>query len=126
MDKGLDYMKKLKEQKPVFSKGHSEGHAMVIAGDIKILAIGYLYHALVSQDKGAPVEWVRNRPVIFSGPSMVLMKSAQHPNAAKLLLEWSLSPEGLKAIEDINSLGTPFPGSGTKQAKLVEGLPFVP
>lgn len=125
LEKTLDFLRKVAVQKPLFSKSPSESHALLVAGNVKILLNGFLRHVLQSQKKGAPVDWVRNQPVIFSGPSLILMKKGPHPNSARLFLEWALSPEGLKAYEDATSMGSPFPGTGTIQSKLVEGLPFL-
>ena len=96
---------------------------MMIAGEFKILASGYVYHVMRSQAKKAPVEWVRVNPAIVMGPSLHIPAKAIHPNAARLFVEWLFSPQGLQFWEQVSGgMGVAFPGSGTRQAKVLEGV----
>jgi ABC-type Fe3+ transport system substrate-binding protein len=126
LERTEDFLRKLKQQQLIWSSGHSTGHSLLIAGDFKILGEDYVYHTLLAKEaKGAPVEWSRVRPVPVTGPSIALMKKAPHPNAAKLLLEWLFSPQGILLYDKITYYGVATPGSGTRLSKALEGLPLV-
>ncbi len=83
---------------------------------------GNLHNTHKSQDEGAPANWCRVGPIPVTGKSHILLKQAPHPNAAKLFLEWSLSPQGLLAYTTITQQGI---AAGSRQAKLLEGLSLV-
>ena len=126
IEKTEDFLKKLKQQQLIWASGHTAGHNLLIAGEFKVMVEGYLYHCLQSQKKGAPVEWVRTSPVPITGQAFTLMKKAPHPNAARLFIEWQFSSQGLKVYEATTQQGAIFPGAGTRQAQLVEGLVLAP
>jgi iron(III) transport system substrate-binding protein len=54
---------------------------------------------------------------LFGPTYAALLKGAPHPNAAKLLLEWELSPAGQKAIAANNTY------SAVKGAPAPQGFP---
>lgn len=126
IEKTEDFLRKLKQQQLIWASGHTAGHNLLLAGDFKILIEDYLYHCLQSQKKGAPVEWVRVSPVPITGQAFTLMKKAPHPNAARLFVEWQFSLPGLKVYEATTQQGAIFPGAGTRQAQLLEGLILAP
>ena len=125
IEKTEDFLKKMKQQQPIWAAGHTAGHNLLIAGEFKILVEDYWYHVMQSKEKGAPVEWARVKPVPITGSSFSFQKNAPHPNAAKLFLEWQFSPQGLVTFEAMIGKGAAFPGSGTRVAKALEGLPLV-
>jgi iron(III) transport system substrate-binding protein len=126
MQKTEAFLKKLKEQNPIWAQGHTQSHSLMIAGEYQVVVEDYLYHCLRSQDDGAPTEWVRVSPVPLTGQAFILVKNAAHPNAARLFLEWQLSPVGLKAYDGVTHRGAVYPGSGTRQAKLLEKAVLMP
>ena len=95
-------MRKIKQQQPIWGAGHSTAHALLVAGEFKILGEGYIHHVLQSHKKGAPVDWSRVSPVVVTGSSFTLQKKAPHPNAARLFLEWQLSNQGLPAWAEVS------------------------
>ena len=97
-------------------------HSLLVAGEVKTLTWGYLRYVLPSQKKGVSVDWVRASPIMLSGPNIIMVKKAPHPNAARLFLEWLLSPQGLAAYEKVTFFGVAFPGTGTQVSKLLQGL----
>ena len=124
MEKTEDYLRKLKQQNIIWAPGQSGGHSLLIAGEFHIIAWNYLFFTWARQS-GAPVDWVRARPVLITGPTYILPKKAPHPNAIRLLIEWLYSPQGMVAFEKITGYGAAAPGSGTHLSKLLEGLPLV-
>jgi iron(III) transport system substrate-binding protein len=126
IEKTEDFLTRLKQQQLIWASGHTAGHALLLAGEFKILVEDYLYHCLLSQKKGASVEWVRVSPVPITGQAVTLMKKAPHPNAARLFIEWLFSAPGLKVYEATTQQGAIFPGAGTRQAQVLEGLVLAP
>ncbi len=124
VEKTLDYVTKLKAQKPKMQKGPPQGHALLIAGDFMIFTNNFLRHVILSQAKGASVDWSRVNPIILSGPNIVLPMYAPRPNAARLFLEWYLSPMGLRAHEQVTGFGLASPGSGSRLSEIVKGHTF--
>lgn len=123
VEKTEGFLSKLKRQNLIWAAGHTEAHNLMLPGEFKILGEGYLYHVLRSQGKGAPADWVRAQPAIVNGPSLHIPSKAIHPNAARLFVEWLLSPQGLKFWEEASGgMGAAFPGAGTRQAKALEGI----
>ncbi len=125
IEKTEDFLRKLKQQQPIWAASHTTGHTLMITGEFKIFGESYVYHTLQAKDRGAPVEWSRVKPVTVTGPSLALLKKAPHPNAARLLLEWIFSPRGLVVYDKVTYYGAASPGSGTRLAKALEGLPLV-
>jgi ABC-type Fe3+ transport system substrate-binding protein len=122
VEKTEKFLTRLKEQQPRFVQGGSATHSLLIAGEFKISVLGNLRHVIVSQEKKAPVDWIRISPVLVTGPSLILSKKGPHPNAARLFLEWQLSPKGLPVWAELSQ--NYVPGAATQMAKLLEGMPL--
>jgi iron(III) transport system substrate-binding protein len=116
----VDYLRKLREQKPILAKGGSTVANMVAAGEAPIGASPYLYHVEELQRKGAPVDWIRTSPLIIVPRVGFVTKTAPHPNAARLWVGWLSTREAVKLWEEICQEGSPFPGAGTRMAMLFE------
>jgi ABC-type Fe3+ transport system substrate-binding protein len=59
----------------------------------------YGHHIIALQRKNAPVEFAKTEGVLYS-LAFGLVKGAPHPNAAKLYLNWLMSPDGQKVLGD--------------------------
>ena len=93
-DKGLAFMRGLAQQKPQIRRGHTLLMALLKAGDFP-MAIVLAHEAEQSKKAGAPIEWVKTLDPIVTSPSQVAVAAkAQHPKAARLLVDLLLSPEG--------------------------------
>jgi ABC-type Fe3+ transport system substrate-binding protein len=75
-----------------------------IAGQYPLVLSIYNYQAAISQAEGAPIRWLKMEPVVSSFSLVALLKAAKHPNAAKLLIEFILSPEGQAVLRDADYL----------------------
>lgn len=124
-EKVRKYISRLAANKPQIINGHTQAVALLAAGEFAIAAEVYLYRVRMLMKKGAPVDWARVNPVLFTGSAFILSKNAPHPNAAYLWLDWIFSDEGNKAVDEITGKGNPFPGSGTQQAEAIKGLSYV-
>jgi len=125
-DKVREYVTKLAANKPQIIKGRVQMMALLAAGEFPIATGDVVLHRINQLTrKGAPLDWVRSSPVLFTGGSIVLSKYAPHPNASYVWLDWLFSPAGVKALDEITTKGSPFPGSGSQQAAAVKGLSFI-
>ena len=73
----------------------------VIYGQYPIALSIFNHHAVLSAQKGAPVEWLKLEPISAPMHSVGLTKNAPHPNAGKLLIDFLTSEEGQKTLADV-------------------------
>ncbi len=96
--KGRPFMEKLAAQNPKVMAGNTNLLNLLAAGEFAITPGVYEYSIEVLKDKGAPVDWVGLEPVIVYTVAVSLPAQPQHPNAAKLFIEWVLSKEGQEVV----------------------------
>jgi ABC-type Fe3+ transport system substrate-binding protein len=104
-EKGMEYLRKFAAQDPVFIPASQRvvlNH--VIAGEYPLGVMTFNHHAAISAAQGAPVNWIRMEPLLETTNLIGLLKDAPHPNAARLLVEFVLSPEGQKILADSDYL----------------------
>jgi iron(III) transport system substrate-binding protein len=100
-DKGLAYWRRLAEQKVNFRNGYSLLAELVSAGEFPVAVSLYQHRVEEYIDKRAPVQSVVTHPLIGGDPNRIsLLKGASHPNAAKLFIDFMLSLEGQKLLQD--------------------------
>lgn len=100
-EKGMAYLEKLGAQKIATVPSNSRVVLdQVIAGQYAIGLVTYNHHSAISIAKGAPVKWLPVNPAIGAMAREVLLKGGPHPNGAKLLINYLLSPEGQKVIQE--------------------------
>jgi spermidine/putrescine-binding protein len=85
---------------------------LIAAGELKVMVDGYHYQILTLRQKGAPLDFTVPDPMIIKEPSGIwISRSAAHPHAATLLVDFLFSQEGqqyharqffLAARKDIN------------------------
>ena len=93
-DKGMRFMRGLATQEPQLRRGHTLLAKLLVAGDFP-LALVHIQEMEEAKKAGAPVDWVRTLDPIVTSPSMIAIAAhAPHPNAARLLVDYVLSPEG--------------------------------
>lgn len=124
-EKTVDYLKKVRDQKPLFINGPTQLTTLLSTGEYAIGVCAYLHRAMEQQDKGAPVNWA---PInLLTDDSKIgfniIPKTAPHPNAARLWMRWWMTPEAqLSLHEGIRRKGDPSPGTGTKASKYLEKM----
>lgn len=100
-EKGRAFLQKLAKQEMVnIPSNQRVVMDQVIGGQFPLALQTFHHHAYISQQKKAPVKWVNLSPVVSTVDSLILLKNAPHPNAAKLFLEFMLSPAGAKIVSD--------------------------
>ena len=108
--KGEDYLKKLAGQKLFLSRDQRVLAESLAKGKITVV-IGLTYYSFVPFLKaGLPVKSLpspRDEVYVSSGSGNVtIIKSAPHPNAAKLFLNWFLGQEGQEIFSRAMGQGT--------------------
>ncbi len=100
-EKGMDYLRKLAKNTmvniPVASRQILD---MVIAGEYAIALQISNHHAWISAKQGAPVKWLPMSPAMVNSGNVSVAARAPHPNAAKLLADFLVSPEGQAIYRD--------------------------
>ncbi len=96
--KGRAYMERLAALNPTLRDGNTLVLQLLAAGEFPIAAGVYEYSVEDLKTKGAPVEWIGLEPVITYTVAVSLPSHPNHPNAAKLFIEWLLSKEGQEVI----------------------------
>lgn len=91
--KGIAYMEKLSEQRPVLRDSASLSAQLLAAGEFP-LGTMYVHSAARMRIKGAPVDWARfDFPAPTNLTSMSILAKAPHPNAARLFYDHFLSQD---------------------------------
>lgn len=105
--KGMDYLHKLAAQK--IANVPSNPRVVLdraVQGENPLVLSIYNYHAAISKNQGAPVDWIRMEPLVAHVGLVSLIKGAPHPNAGKLLIDYILSDEGAKVMADAGYIPT--------------------
>jgi iron(III) transport system substrate-binding protein len=102
-DKALEYLKKLAEQEPVVMRGSTVRAQLAAAGEFP-LVIAYANIIQYLAEKGAPVDWLPLEPAVISVNTVMLGAKANHPNAAKLFIDFTLSKEGQEKLWDFQRI----------------------
>jgi iron(III) transport system substrate-binding protein len=92
-EKGLDFMRRFAKQDLQYRGGHTHMVQLLAAGEFPIMGVAYAPRVSVVRESGAPIDWVALNPTFSTPIGMGLYKSAPHPNAAKLYVDFMLSKE---------------------------------
>jgi len=98
--KALDwYTNFMKTDKPMVVKGATASLQKVISGEAELTTSSHDAEILEQQAKGAPVDIKYLDVVPTQDHYAIILKGAQHPNAAKCFLGWWISPDGGQAAQ---------------------------
>lgn len=100
-EKGQEWFKKLAANGLQTRRGHTLEVQLLGAGEFALDFGAYAPMVESYRAKGAPIDWIAPDPIPVNVYAMALSAKPPHPNAARLFLLWSLSPEGLKAMNDV-------------------------
>lgn len=104
-------------------KGHTVMGELLSAGQFSVAASNYSYLVQRAADKGAPVAYQPFvQPVIARPQGAALLKSAPHPAAALLFVDWMLT-EGQQVLVDLGLTPSIEP-EGLKDP--LEGIEVIP
>ena len=100
-EKGLEFWRRLAEQQVNFRKGYTLITELLSAGEFPVTVSLYQHRVDEYIDKGAPVQWVAPNPLVGGDPNRIaLLKNAPRPSAAKIFIDFMLSVEGQKLLQD--------------------------
>lgn len=99
-EQGMEFMRKLAAQDPVFRRGRTAQAQAVIAGELPVAVEVYGHRAQEFKGAGAPLDWVAVEPVLIHPIGNLINKNAPHPNAARLFTDFVLSKEGQEKLRD--------------------------
>jgi iron(III) transport system substrate-binding protein len=91
----VNLLKCIGENDPIIQRGHTQRVELMVAGDHMVQGDNYLYHGIGMKRKNPSVPYAiaYSVPIMgFAGVS-VINKNAQHPYAAALWTDWSLTQE---------------------------------
>jgi iron(III) transport system substrate-binding protein len=100
-EKGFDYWRRLAAQQINFRKGYTLISELVSAGEFPVAVSLYQHRIDEYAEKGAPLQWIAPNPLVGGDPNKIsLLKNAPRPNAGKLFIDFMLSAEGQKLLQD--------------------------
>jgi iron(III) transport system substrate-binding protein len=89
------YLEKLAKQDILFVRGNPDAVRMLSSGERVVAPILSSFNLMSAKAKGQPIDMhVLQEGAIIIESAMGIMANAPHPNAAKLLMEALMSPEG--------------------------------
>lgn len=117
-----EYLGQLFDQNPTIFSSAAEGTQLVVAGEIDafILAGPTFYFPL--RDKGAPVGITFPTPTATYSRTAQAAADAPHPNAAKLLIDYLISPEGQEMVNGHEQGTSPYEGGAKTGFELPAGV----
>jgi iron(III) transport system substrate-binding protein len=87
-------------------KGHTLLAQLVVSGEVPLALTTYVNRIDQYKSRGAPVEPLFLSPVIALPTGAGIMRSAPHPHAAVLFMDYLLSPEGQQILAKLQSIPT--------------------
>ncbi|HTH96475.1 MAG TPA: extracellular solute-binding protein [Stellaceae bacterium] len=116
-----DYLTKLATQNVLFVRGNPDVIRMLASGERTLSPLLSTFNLEPAKHKGQPIDsFVLKEGSIVVLSSMGIMAKAPHPNAAKLLVEALLSPEGQNVLTEYGAF---WPANST--VKLKPGAPTI-
>ena len=119
-----DYAKKLAAQEPVWVRGFTRAYTAIMAGEYPLHSLGN-YNAIIRMARKDPsgsldFKVIEPVPVRIHEPQGVY-RSAAHPYAALLWLEFQASPEAQKIIDQYEPLKSSIHAPESELEKLIRG-----
>jgi len=100
-NEGLDYFRRLSALRPAVRRGHVLLASLVAAGEVPVGLTTYSSNVVPLKRKGAPIDFVPVQPVVARPQGIGVTRNAPHPGAARLFLDYVLSPEGQRLLESM-------------------------
>ncbi|MPZ61439.1 MAG: extracellular solute-binding protein [Propionibacteriales bacterium] len=105
---GMEFLECLAENEPRLVRGSTTRTELLASGEFGVMLDGYGHRLWEFEQEGAPIRTQRPSPaplpVVLDMASM--LRDAPHPNAARLLLEFFLTPEGQDVFFAQNKAGS--------------------
>lgn len=103
-----DFWRQLGKQDLQIAPGLRETDALIVKGEAAIEFPGTTSTLAPLVLQGAPIKAIAMKEgvVVGQGPAFAVMKDAVHPNAARLFVNWLLSPEGQDTMSKARGVET--------------------
>jgi len=132
-EKGKKYMEALSRQGLQFRNGHALLADLLSVGEFPVTVVVYPDHIEMMKAKGQPVEWIKTTdPILVNLAPVGVAAKAPQPNAAKLLLNYSISREGQEILQKArrasarHDVSPVVPDMDPRKLKLVALDPDIP
>ena len=125
-ERGMEFMRRLRQQKPAFRDGNVLIANLLAAGEFPI-AITYAHLVERLRMRGAPVDWVSLKPMVTAPISIAVPSRPMSPNAANLYVDLVLSKEGaelLKSMGRVPTRGDVQPSAKRLDPKALDPFPL--
>ena len=124
-EKGLKYMRELAKQNIMSRIGHDLIAQLVAAGEASLDIDIPAPSVDRVRKRGAPIDWVAFPPAPASLIGIGISSQPIHPNAARLYVDFVLSPEGQKTLADLGRYLARLEFMQEQMAK-AKGLQMIP
>jgi ABC-type Fe3+ transport system substrate-binding protein len=124
LEKTLDYARKMSAQKPIWSRGGTAGLAQLLAGEHALLVGPHLdsYLRAKDKDKSDSLGYKLLEPLpIRLNEGQGILSRAEYPYSALLWLEFLVSPDGQKLLDQHGPYEASVFVSGTIQEQAIRG-----
>ncbi len=102
-EKSFDFWSRVvKTTKPKVSRGFIAPTELHASGEYPLFLVNALNIVFIFREKGAPIQPVAVGRTVGSSWGIAMPKTVPHPNAAKLFIDYLVSPEGLLNYVDAN------------------------
>ena len=108
---GPDYLRAFGQQKPRFYASLVPAVQAVASGEVWAANVGTPFAVKDLQEQGAPIAWAVPKPAGFANSWVgAVLKASKRPNAARVFLDFVLSPEGQQALNGEQASGSAIEG----------------
>lgn len=110
---GTSYLQQIGKLNPTVESSGSAGAQLVAAGskELSLPTFPGLVQPVV--DTGAPIAYKPlTNPTLYNAFDVAISKNASHPNAARLFLNWLMTPAALQIVCKVNPTAVPSDPSG--------------
>ena len=120
---GLPFARKLAAQRPVLFAGHTDMGAQIASGALDV-GVAFDPVSLQQYERGAPIGFTFPNPTPATLLLTGISAKAPHPNAARLLMEYTTSAEGMVAWGELYRAGLGRPELDAKVEQRVTREPW--
>jgi iron(III) transport system substrate-binding protein len=99
-ERGDALMRGYAANQPRMLAGHTLGVSQTETGEVLAAASVYGYDVIAEKDKGRTVDLVNPTPTVIELYAVAVMKTAPHPNAARLFERWFLSRDTQQWVQN--------------------------
>lgn len=103
-DRALAFWKAIAANKPSIRSGNTESAQLLAAGEFPLAVNIYSGEANRLSKQGAPTKVIPLDPVFLQLQTIGLGARGEHPNAAKLFIDWLLDDEGQQQLAAVDIL----------------------